>query len=57
MLELESHSKDKKCSMDKANIGNPKVNRGCPPLTANSTSADGVENSLAPSVQYFPLGV
>ena len=28
---------------DKANISNPKVNRGCAPLTANRTSADCVQ--------------
>ena len=57
MLITESHSKDKKCAMDKANIGNPKVNRGCVPLTANSTLADCVKNSFEPSVQYIPPGV
>ena len=29
---------------DKANISNPKVNRGCPPLTANRISADSCAN-------------
>ena len=42
---------------DKTNIGNLKVNRGCPPLTASRTSADCFENSLGPSMQYIPLGV
>ena len=57
MLVLGAHNKDRKSTKDKANIGNPKVNRGCPPLTANRISADCVENSLGPSVQYIPLGV
>ena len=57
MLVLGPHSKDLKSTRDKADIGNPKVNRGCPPLTANHTSADCLENSLGPSVQYIPLGV
>ena len=34
---LGPHGKDRKYSRDKANIYNPKVNRGCPPLTANRT--------------------
>ena len=33
-------SKDRKSTRDKANINNPKVNRGCPPLTTNRTSTD-----------------
>ena len=41
---------------DKTNIVNPKVNRGCPPLTANPTS-DKWENSLGPSIQNNPLYV
>ena len=36
---------------------NPKVNRGCAPLTANRTSADCVQISLGPSIPYIPLGV
>ena len=55
MLVLGAHNKDRKSTGDKANLGNPKVNRGCHPLTANRISADCVENSLGPS-QYFPLG-
>ena len=57
MLVLGLYSKNKKSLKDKANIGNPKVNRGCPPLTANRTSADYGENSLGSSIQYIPLGV
>ena len=57
MLVLGTHNKDRNSTRDKANKGNPKVNRGCPPLTANRTSADCVENSLEPSVHYIPLGV
>ena len=54
MLVLGLHIKDRK---DKANISNPKVNRGCPPLTANCTSADCVQISLGSSLQYIPLRV
>ena len=43
--------------MDKANISNPKVNRGCAPRTANRTSADCVQISLGPSIPYIPLEV
>ena len=54
---LGRHSKDKKSTQDKSNMGNPKLNSGCPPLTANRTSAGCDENSLWPSIQYIPLGV
>ena len=57
MLVLGAHNKDRKSTRDQANICNPKVNRGCPPLTANRTSADFEDNSLGPSVQYIPQGV
>ena len=57
MLVLDAHNKDRESFRYKANTGDPKVNRGCPPLTANHISADCVENSLGPSVQYKPLGV
>ena len=60
MLVLWSHGNDRKSTRDKAKIGDPKVNRGCTPLTANRTSTDFVENSLATnrsSVQYSPLEV
>ena len=52
-----STAKDRKSTWDKANISNPKVNRGCAPLTANRTSADCVQISLGPSIPYIPLGV
>ena len=55
MLVLGLNSKDRKSTKDKANIGNPKVNRGCPQLSANRTSADYDENSLGPPTQYIPL--
>ena len=42
---------------DKASISNPKVNRGCAPLTDNRTSADCVQISFGPSIPYIPLGV
>ena len=57
MLVLGLHSKDRKSTKDKANISNPKVNRGCPLLTVSHTSADCVEISLGPSIQYIPLRV
>ena len=57
MLVLGLHSKDRMSTRDKANISNPKGNRGCPPLEANRTSADCVQISLGPSIQYIPLRV
>ena len=54
---LGLHSKDRKSTKDKANIDNPKVNRGCPSLTANPISADCVQISRGPSIQYIPLRV
>ena len=56
MLVLGIDSKDRKSAKDKANIGNPKVNRGCPSLTANRTSAGCDEDSLGPSIPYIPMG-
>ena len=41
-----------KSTRHKANISNPKVNRGCTQLTA-----DCVQISLGPSIPYIPLGV
>ena len=42
-------SQDGKSTKDTANsTGNPRVNRGSSPLTANLTSADCDENSLEP---------
>ena len=40
MLALGLQSKDRKSTKVKANINNPKVNKGFPPLTANHISAD-----------------
>ena len=57
MSVLELHSKDRKPVRDKANISNPKVNRGCAQLTANRSSADCVQISFEPSIPYIPLGV
>ena len=57
MLVLGFYSKDRKSNKDKANISNPKVNRGCPQLTANRISADCVQISLGPSIKYIPLRV
>ena len=57
MSVLGLNSKDRKSIRDKANISNPKVNRGCATLTANRTSADCVQISLGPSIPYIPLGV
>ena len=42
-LVLGPRSKDRKYSRDKANLCNPEVNKGCPPLTANCTSKDCLE--------------
>ena len=50
MLVLGTYNKDRKSTRDKASIGNPKVNRGCSPLTANRTSADCVE--IHSDIQY-----
>ena len=57
MLVLGLHMKDRMPNKDKANIGNPKVNRCCPLLTANRISADCVQIALGPSIQYIPLRV
>ena len=57
MMVLGLHSKDRKSTRDKAYIGNPKVNKGCPPLTANRTSAHRVQISLGPSMQCIQLRV
>ena len=57
MSVLGLNSKGRKSTRDKANISNPKVNRGCAPLTANRISADCVQISLGPSIPYIPLGV
>ena len=57
MLQLRLHSEDRKSTRDKANINIPKLNRGYPPFTANRTSADWVQISLGPSIQYILLGV
>ena len=50
-------SKDRKYSRHKTNISNSKINRGCPPLTTNRTSADCVENTPGTPVQHIPLRV
>ena len=50
MSVLGLNSKDRKSTRDKANISNPKVNRGCAPLTAN-IKIYGIEGP------YIPLGV
>ena len=57
MSVLGLNSKDRESTRDEANISNPKVNRGCAPLTANRISADCVQISLGPSIPYIPLGV
>ena len=38
MLVLGPSLNERKSSRDKANMGNPKANRGCPPSTVNLTS-------------------
>ena len=57
MSVLGLNSQHRKSTRDKANIRNPKVNRGCAPLTANRTSADCMQISLGPSIPYIPRGV
>ena len=57
MLVLGPCHKDRKYPRGEANIGNPKVNRGCPSLTANCTLADCMEITLGPSIQHIPLAV
>ena len=57
MSVLGLNSKDRKSTRDKANISNPKVNRGCAPLTPNRISSDGVQISLGPPIPYIPLRV
>ena len=57
MSVLGLNSKDRRSTRDKANMSNPKVNRGFAPLTANRTSADCVQISLGPSIPYIPLRV
>ena len=56
-LVLDPREKDKKYPRDKANIDNPKVNRGCPSLTAIRTLAECMEITLGPSIQHILLGV
>ena len=56
-IQILNQHEDRKSTGDKANISNPKVNRGCAPLTANRTSADCVQISLGPSIPYILLGV
>ena len=56
MLVMGPHSKEGKSTKDKANISYPKVNRGCPPLTANRISADCVQISLGPQYNIFHWG-
>ena len=47
---------DRKSSRGRANIVNPKTNKGCPPFTVNHTSAQYVENSRGPSPGYIQMG-
>ena len=56
MLVLGPHGKDREYLRHKTNIGNPKVNRGCPSLTASHILADWMEISLVPSIKHTPLG-
>ena len=46
MLVLRAHNKDRKSARYNANKGNPKVNRGCPLLTAIRTSAPGPQQTV-----------
>ena len=52
-----ARGKDGKYLRNKANIGNPKVNRGWPSLTANHILADCMEITLGPSIKHIQLGV
>ena len=57
-LALGPHGKDKTHFMNKTYIGNPKVNRGSPPLTVNPISAGSVEIPLDPQyTTYFTGGL
>ena len=56
-FDMGPHGKDREYPRDRANIGNPKVNRHCPPLAASRISADCAENTLGPPIQYIPLPV
>ena len=57
MLVLGLHSKDRKSTKDKGNISNPKVNRGCPTLTANTASQQTVfKFDLDPQYTIFHRG-
>ena len=56
MLVLGPHGKDREYHRDKANIDNPKVNRGCPTLTTNRTWADCMEITLGLWIRHIPLG-
>ena len=57
MSVLGLNSEERESTSNKANISNPKVNRGGALLTANRISADSVQISLGPSIPYIPLGV
>ena len=53
---LGLNSKDRKSTRDKANISNPKVNKGCTPLTANRTSGSVCKFYLDPQYHIFHWG-
>ena len=57
MSVLGLNNTDMKSIGDKANISNPKVNKGCAPLTANPTSADCVQISLGGGGGYNAGGI
>ena len=46
------HGKDRKYSKEKANIGNPKVNSGCPPLEDNRSSENCGKYTWTPNEIY-----
>ena len=50
ILALGLHSEDRKSTRDKSNIGDPKVNRGRPPLT--STAPQQTEMKIHLDTQY-----
>ena len=53
---LGSSFNDRQPSRDKANIGNPKANKGCPLSTVNRTSAEYVQNSKRPPSRHIEMG-
>ena len=53
MLVLGSSLNDRKSSRNKADMGNPKANRGCTPSTMNCSSAECGQNSRGPQSRHI----